>query len=644
MLHRILALVALLVLAAPDALAQDRRVALVVGNSAYRHATSLANPRNDAAGVARTLEGLGFRVTLLRDLGVSEFREALLDFGDAARGADVALFFFAGHGLQMGLRDRAENFLVPVDAQLADARRLEDEAIRLSRVLELMESARARVVILDACRDNPLIAAMANTGGTRSVGRGLAPIEGAAQGTLIAFSTAPGAIAADGRGDNSPFTEALLRHLPTPALEFRTVLTRVRAEVARATNNAQTPWSNDGLLTELFLAGREARAAAPPPPPAASLPPIVPGVPTEALEVVFWQSVQATRRPEEIEEFLRRFPDGTFAGLARSRLAELRRPEQPRDVGRPAPPAMDADAERRRAEAERARLAAEAEQARAAADAERARLAEAERARLAEAERPAAARPGEVAVASLPRPAVPAPAADPEAAEQALSLGRTDWAEVQRALGALGFQAGAPDGVAGPRTRGALRAWQQARGLPATGFVTEADRARLREEARAPLARLAEEERRRGGDGQAPGGSPARLAAAFAQRDVTALAGCWRWTATGNATGYREICFTGRSGVSYSHDVRWNNGTVNLCRSRPAGITSWSGQTLTIDAPQTTGQACWQAIGATDFSREVLVCRAGPRPDQLTCDFTSHRFNSPTFVFARDANMVFTRR
>jgi len=349
-LRRLLPLIGLLLLLAPAALAQERRVALVVGNGAYRHATALANPGNDADGVARTLADLGFRVTLLRDLGVSAFREALLDFADAARGADVALFFFAGHGLQMGLRDRAENFLVPVDAALADARRLEDETIRLSRVLELMETARARVVILDACRDNPLLAAMANTGGTRSVGRGLAPIEGAAQGTLIAFSTAPGAIAADGRGNNSPFTEALLRHLPTPALEFRTVLTRVRAEVARATGNAQTPWSNDGLLTELFLAGREAPAAAPAP--QAALPPIVAAVPAEAMELVFWQSIQTTRRPEELGEFLRRFPDGTFAGLARSRLAEMQRAEASREA---APAAAAAEAERQRQEAERAR-------------------------------------------------------------------------------------------------------------------------------------------------------------------------------------------------------------------------------------------------------------------------------------------------
>jgi uncharacterized caspase-like protein len=641
-LRRLVFALVLAALALP-ALAQERRVALVVGNGAYRNAMALANPGNDADGVARALTSLGFRVTLLKDVGVTAFREALLDFGDAARGADVALFFFAGHGLQMGLRDRAENFLIPVDAALTDARRLEDETIRLSRVLELMETARARVVILDACRDNPLISAMANAGGTRSVGRGLAPIEGAAQGTLIAFSTAPGAVAADGRGTNSPFTEALLRHLPAPGLELRTVLTRVRAEVARATNNAQTPWSNDGLLSELFLAGRD--EAPPPVAPPQPMQGLVQAVPQEALELVFWQSIQTTRRVSELEEFLRRFPDGVFAGLARNRLAALQREATTAAVPRAADDQDRAQADRQRqaaAEADSARVAAETER-RAAEDAERRRLAEdearraaeeAERARLAEADR------ARVAAEATQRDA------DPAAAEAALGLDRQDWAELQRALTALGFNTAGADGVAGPRTRGAIRDWQRAGRHAETGMLDAAAVARLQAEARVPLARLAEEERRRRTTEDATRrDAPARIAAAFAQRDVTALAGCWRWIASGTATGHRELCFNGRSGVRYSHDVRWNNGTVNLCSTRPASITAWADQSLTIDAPQTTGQACWQAIGATDFSRETLVCRGVPgRADQLACRWTSHRFNSPTFVFAQDANMVFTRR
>jgi uncharacterized caspase-like protein len=639
-LRRLLVALVLAALALP-AFAQERRVALVVGNGAYRNAMALANPGNDADGVARALTTLGFRVTLLKDVGVTAFREALLDFGDAARGADVALFFFAGHGLQMGLRDRAENFLIPVDAGLVDARRLEDETIRLSRVLELMETARARVVILDACRDNPLISAMANAGGTRSVGRGLAPIEGAAQGTLIAFSTAPGAVAADGRGANSPFTEALLRHLPAPGLELRTVLTRVRAEVARATNNAQTPWSNDGLLSELFLAGRDGV-----PPPVAPPPPmqgLVQAVPQEALELVFWQSIQTTRRASEIEEFLRRFPDGVFAGLARNRLAALQREAMTAEVPRAADDQDRAQADRQRqaaAEADDARIAAETER-RAAEDARR--LAEeAERARVAGSDRARAA------AEAARRDAADAARreADPAAAEAVLGLDRQDWAELQRALTALGFNTAGADGVAGPRTRGAIRDWQRAGSQPETGMLDAAAVARLQAEARAPLARLAEEERRRRAtEDAARRDAPARIAAVFAQRDVTALAGCWRWIASGTMTGHREICFSGRSGVRYSHDVRWNNGTVNLCGTRPASITAWDDQSLTIDAPQTTGQACWQAIGATDFSRETLVCRGVTgRADQLSCRWTSHRFNSPSFVFAQDANMVFTRR
>ncbi len=137
-----------------------------------------------------------------------------------------------------------------------DARDTEDETIALSRVLQLMEGARARLVILDACRDNPVVARMAQAGGTRSVSRGLAPIEASgAQGRWLRFSTAPVRWRRTGRAEQ-PFTSALLRHLPTPGLELRGALTRVRAEVAQATNNAQVPWSNDGLLNELYLAGQ----------------------------------------------------------------------------------------------------------------------------------------------------------------------------------------------------------------------------------------------------------------------------------------------------------------------------------------------------------------------------------------------------
>lgn len=299
------------------ALAQPRRIALVIGNGGYRHAPVLPNAGNDAAALADLLRGLGFAVTLERDQTIAAMRGTLRDFSDSARGAEIALFFFAGHGLQMGQRDRAENFLVPVDARLADARDVEDETVGLSRVLELMDGAQARLVILDACRDNPLLARMVQAGATRGIRRGLGMIDATgAQGTLIAFSTAPGAVAADGSGRNSPFTAALLRHLPTPGLEIRGALTRVRAEVARETGNDQVPWSNDGLLNELFLAGRSSPPASP-----AVAEAVAPSA--AAIELAFWQSIGASLDPSDFEEYLRRYPAGSFAGLARNRLAAL---------------------------------------------------------------------------------------------------------------------------------------------------------------------------------------------------------------------------------------------------------------------------------------------------------------------------------
>ncbi|MFN7308152.1 MAG: caspase domain-containing protein, partial [Alphaproteobacteria bacterium] len=143
----------LLLLSLTSAMAQERRIALVIGNTGYQHMRALPNAVNDAEALAGTLRGLGFAVTLERNQNAAAMRRTMRDFSDAARGADVALFFFAGHGLQMGTRDRVENYLVPVDARLSDARDTEDETIALSRVLQLLDGARARVVILDACRD-----------------------------------------------------------------------------------------------------------------------------------------------------------------------------------------------------------------------------------------------------------------------------------------------------------------------------------------------------------------------------------------------------------------------------------------------------------------------------------------------------------
>ena len=309
------------ILPSVPALGQERRVALVIGNAAYSHAAPLPNAVNDADAMAESLRGLGFQVTAVRNQTASALRRSLRDFSDATCGADVALLFYAGHGLQMGQRDRAENYLVPVDARLSAARDMEDETIALSRILHLMEGARARLIILDACRDTPLMARMVQAGATRSVSRGLAPIDAAgAHGTLVAFSTAPGAVAADGSGWNSPFTTALVRHLPTtPGVELRGVLTRVRADVAQATGNAHVPRSNDGLLSEVFLAGPGSASQ----PGSAAQVALAPQAGSAAIELAFWQSIQNSTWSPDFEEYVRRYPNGDFAGLAHKGAAHV---------------------------------------------------------------------------------------------------------------------------------------------------------------------------------------------------------------------------------------------------------------------------------------------------------------------------------
>jgi hypothetical protein len=253
----LLLLATLLAAMASPALAQ--RVALVVGNGSYAAAARLDNPVNDATGVAAALRRLGFQVELLTDAGRARLEQALRRFGRAAEGADIALLFFAGHGLQLG----GENWLVPTDARLADAREVEFELIGMTAALRQMERARTRIVILDACRDNPLAAQMRGLGGSRSLGRGLAAVPAQDVGTLIAFSTSPGAVAEDGRGGNSPFTAALLRHIEQPGVDLQITLRRVRGDVRRATAGRQTPWENSSLLEPVVL--RPAPAGPPPP-------------------------------------------------------------------------------------------------------------------------------------------------------------------------------------------------------------------------------------------------------------------------------------------------------------------------------------------------------------------------------------------
>ena len=235
----------MLVLWTVSAPAASKRVALVVGNSDYRYTTGLRNPRNDANDMAATLRRLGFSVILGMDLGVDGFYDKLAQFHDATRGSSVALFFYAGHGIQVD----GENYLAPVDADLRSKLDLRRGTVALDDVMEAMRGE-TRLVFLDACRSNPFSRFLSST---RGASRGLARVragDGSANrgGTLIAFATAPDDVADDGSGRNSPFTAALLRHISAPGTSVTDMLTRVRKTVMDSTGGRQVPWSNDALL------------------------------------------------------------------------------------------------------------------------------------------------------------------------------------------------------------------------------------------------------------------------------------------------------------------------------------------------------------------------------------------------------------
>ena len=287
------------------------RVALVVGNANYHHAPPLANPRNDAEDIAALLRGLGFQVTAGVDLDDAAMRDRVRSFSRRARTADVALLFYAGHGMQVG----GVNYLVPVDAQLADEADLPLETVSLDLVLERMGDG-TNLVFLDACRDNPFARGWAGAGRTTAASRGLTRVGGASgSGLFIAFATDPDRIAADGEGRNSPFTAALKRHIETPGLEINHLLTEVRKAVLASTGDVQRPWSNSSLSDAFYFV---------PPSPASAKPDVSSrtGAPDPSTEM--WLQIRETNNAQLLERYLATYPNSRYRPSAEARLDELR--------------------------------------------------------------------------------------------------------------------------------------------------------------------------------------------------------------------------------------------------------------------------------------------------------------------------------
>ncbi|RZN00577.1 caspase (peptidase), partial [Bradyrhizobium genosp. SA-3] len=347
-------LLALALLLGTDPAFAGKRVALVLANSAYQHAPSLANPVNDGSVMAKTLKEAGFDVVESRhDLSALDTRRVLRDFADATRDADIAVVYYAGHGIEV----EGSNYLIPVDAKLERDTDVYDEALSLDRILVAVEPAKQlRLVILDACRDNPFGKRMKRTIASRGIGRGLAQVEPTSPNTLIAYSAKAGFTAQDGDGANSPFTVALSKHLTTPGLDVRRAFGFVRDDVLKSTGNKQEPFVYGSLGGEDVPLVPVAAAA-----PAAN--------PQADIRRDYELALQVGNRAAW-DAFLAQHPDGFYASLAKLQLEKIGA-EQAHAA---------AIAKAKQAEAERDRLAAlgaqKDAQVKAAADAKAAEQAQ----------------------------------------------------------------------------------------------------------------------------------------------------------------------------------------------------------------------------------------------------------------------------
>ncbi len=303
--------VLLLLALLPSAAHAQKRVALVIGNSAYQHTPKLTNPKNDATDMVVALKKHGFQVLEGFDLDKAAFDRKIRDFAAALSSAQAGVFFYAGHGLQVS----GHNYLVPVDAQLSTASALDFEMVRLDLVHRTMErEAQTNILFLDACRDNPLARNLARAMGTRSteIGRGLAQVESGI-GTLISFSTQPGNVALDGTGRNSPFASALVKQLATSNDDLSAMLIGVRNDVMKETQRRQVPWEHSALTGRFYFNPAGQTAA----PPAVASPRL-----SEAAEA--WGAVKDSTSVAALEAYVVRYKDTFYAELARQRIDELK--------------------------------------------------------------------------------------------------------------------------------------------------------------------------------------------------------------------------------------------------------------------------------------------------------------------------------
>jgi Caspase domain len=273
---------------------EQKRIALVIGNSDYesQEVPKLVNPVNDARSMAETLNKLGFQVTEVTNATQKEMNRAIASFGERLNPNTVALFYFAGHGLQV----KGKNYLVPIDAEISGEASIPAETVDVDTVLAQLEYSPMSIVILDACRNNPFKRARSIGGG------GLAQMD-APKGSFIAYATSPGKTAEDGAGGNGLYTQALLKNIQAPGISLEEVFKRVRKDVSQATGDEQIPWESTSLTGNFYFNGS----------------------PSEGIERTFWESIKNSTIRADFDTYLTRYPKGLFvdeATKARDRLTK----------------------------------------------------------------------------------------------------------------------------------------------------------------------------------------------------------------------------------------------------------------------------------------------------------------------------------
>lgn len=435
-----------LTLGSVAAASTDRRVAFVVGNSAYQNTVPLANPRNDAAAVSEKLRDLGFVTVDGFDLTAEEFRAKIREFAVLASESDLAIFFYAGHGLAVN----GTNYMVPVDAKFEDVTALDFEAISLDFITRQMEySGGVNLLFLDACRNNPLAANLSRSLGklsrSASVAKGLAEIkiENPGKGLAIAFATSPGEVAYDGDGVHSPFTTALLNNIDAPDTDITEVMSRVTGEVYSKTGQAQRPWLNTSLTGSVML---NAVAKASPDDKTATKPAeISASNEASSLEVerTVFQMARDSDRIEDYRAYLDTFPDGVFANFALRSIERLEKSaDEPQQVA--VLPTFNTGGGAATQPGEPTRSTGSTGTPDQPQQSQTFQLTAQQKTMIAN-----------------------------RSTEQFLNADRAKRREVQARLNLSGHNVGAPDGSFGPKTRAGIQSWQIANGLAPSSFLNQ---------------------------------------------------------------------------------------------------------------------------------------------------------------------------